>query len=156
MLMGEEKVKDIKVEDYKTALRKVINTLKDKVDIIILLSHLGYIMDTGLPNEFPEIDVIIGSHSQTLLTEPERYGKTIVAQAGKNGEHVGCLEIEFDLGSKKIVSFSNKFYPIFKEIKGDKKIGQIINEYIKFVSSGFKDTCSPSQVNISLLIIKLV
>ncbi len=141
MLMDEEKVKDVKVEDYKTALRKVINALKDKVDIIILLSHLGYIRDTGLPNEFPEIDVIIGSHSQTLLTEPERYGKTIVAQAGKNGEHVGCLEIEFDLGSKKIVSFSNKFYPLFKEIKGDSKIGQIIKEYIKFVSSGFKDTC---------------
>ncbi len=141
LLMPQEKVGAVKVEDYKSSLRKVLNELKDKVDIIILLFHLGYIRDTGLASEFPEIDIITGSHSQTLISEPEKYGKTVITQAGKNGEHVGCLEIELDLNSKRIVSFSNKFYPLFKEIKGDGQVAHIIGEYVKFVSSGFKDTC---------------
>lgn len=141
LLMEQEKVRDVRIDDYKTSLRKVIDELKGRVDIIILLSHLGYVRDTGLPNEFPEIDIIIGSHSQTLTSEPDKRGETIIVQAGKNGEQVGCLDLEFDPGSKRIVSFSNKFYPLFKEIKGDKKVAQLINEYIKFVSSGFKDTC---------------
>ena len=43
--------------------------LRDKgVDIIIVLSHCGYLIDLELAEKCDDIDIIVGGHSHTLLT----------------------------------------------------------------------------------------
>lgn len=140
-VLPNQKIKEIEIEDYLKVLEEIIPYLKSKADIIILLSHLGYVKDIGIASKFPDIDIIIGAHSQTLLREPEIHNKTIILQAGKDGGHVGFLKISVGISDKKILNFSGDLYPLLKDIKGDPSISSILKAYQKFVSFGFKDTC---------------
>lgn len=76
---------------------------RDKCDVIICLSHLGAnpkeggVNDYALARSSKYIDVIIGGHSHTMLTnesERNREGKPLViAQMGKNGLYLGRIDL---------------------------------------------------------------
>lgn len=59
------------------------------VDRIIALTHLGNRQDHALAEACPEIDIILGGHSHTILEQPERVGKTLIFQAGSHGRFLG-------------------------------------------------------------------
>ena len=89
------------------------NRLKDKgCDLVICLSHLGYkyegtkISDLVLAKETENIDLIIGGHTHTFLSEPVRMqnkkGRDIlINQVGFGGINLGRLDYVFDASSKK-------------------------------------------------------
>ncbi|MCC8019435.1 MAG: bifunctional metallophosphatase/5'-nucleotidase [Rikenellaceae bacterium] len=67
--------------------------LSDSVDLYILISHLGFTEDSILAVARPELDIIIGGHSHTLLPEGREIGGTLVTQTGKNLQYAGVTEI---------------------------------------------------------------
>ena len=79
---------------------------KEKCDVIICLSHLGANATNGEVNDFEiahktrYIDVIIGGHSHSMITnttEKNAAGKSIViAQMGKSGLYLGRVELEVE------------------------------------------------------------
>lgn len=71
--------------------------------LVVLLSHLGLEKpealwdDRRIAVELQEdIDLVVGAHSHDLLSEGERVGRLLVAQAGAFGEHLGRIEIDGD------------------------------------------------------------
>jgi hypothetical protein len=56
--------------------------LKEQCDIVVALNHIGYVADKAIAQKFDFIDVIIGAHSHTLISEAEMVGTVLVAQAG--------------------------------------------------------------------------
>lgn len=108
-------------------LSKTIRTLKSQCDIIIVLSQAGYDEDGKLAKSLPEIDILIGGHTQMEINEKLQTGKTIIAQAGSNGEWVGVLTIRIQ--NKKIVSFDNALQPMNKLIREDAAIQQWIQNF---------------------------
>ncbi len=117
----------VSIDSQLTSLTPVINDLKNKCDIVILLSHSGYDNDIELAKKFPEINLIIGGHSQTLLKEPARIEDTFILQAGKGGFNVGVLKIQFK--DKKIDKVENKLILLDKSIENHQIIMTIIEEY---------------------------
>ncbi|WP_236403024.1 bifunctional metallophosphatase/5'-nucleotidase [Microaerobacter geothermalis] len=71
-----------------------VRQLKNQADILILMSHLGFQRDLDIARRFPEIRLIIGSHTHHTLPEGIREGNCLIAQAGKFGEYVGHITIE--------------------------------------------------------------
>jgi len=126
----------IKVQDQETEIKKDINSLKKNgVDLVILLSHSGYEADIELAKKIPEIDVVVGGHSQTLLKKPVKQGKTVIVQAGTDGAHIGILELEIEKG--EIEDYSNSFrLPDEFRPKDDTFVRRLINEYISNVRGG--------------------
>lgn len=62
---------------------------------VIGLTHVGYETDSLLAVNHPEIEVIIGGHSHTLI-ESERYiNGVLMTQSGHYMEHVGMVELSF-------------------------------------------------------------
>ncbi|CAG2122753.1 unnamed protein product, partial [Medioppia subpectinata] len=58
----------IKFMDEIQCLREEVRKLKsDGIDIIIGLGHSGFVRDVEIAKSVPEIDVIVGGHSHTLL-----------------------------------------------------------------------------------------
>jgi 5'-nucleotidase / UDP-sugar diphosphatase len=54
-------------------------------DLFVLLTHRGVQEDVRLANAFPEIDVIIGGHSHTLLEDALTVNGVLIAQTGSLG-----------------------------------------------------------------------
>lgn len=67
--------------------------LKDEVDILIALNHIGISDDRRLAEAVEFFDVIIGGHSHTTLNEPDIVNGTPIAQAGSNANNVGILDL---------------------------------------------------------------
>ena len=100
---------DIEVDDLDTTITNLqieVDRLRSQgIDKIILLSHSGYENEKRIAQQTTGIDVILGGHSHDLIKDVT-YGKNlfynrdgepvIITQAGKDGEHFGVLNLEFD------------------------------------------------------------
>lgn len=56
--------------------------LADKHTVLVALTHLGFVLDQVLARSTSGIDVIIGGHCHTLLTNAVEANGTLIAQAG--------------------------------------------------------------------------
>lgn len=81
-----------------------LEQLREQVDVIVLLSHLGLNEDRRLARLFPEIDVIIGGHTHHLLQQEEVVDQTILTAAGKHCSHVGEVIITFDHETGQVIA----------------------------------------------------
>lgn len=72
----------------ETAARLAAELRKD-VDLVVALTHIGHRQDLGLAEACPDIDLIFGGHSHTVLERPQRVGRTWVCQGGSHGRFVG-------------------------------------------------------------------
>ncbi|SFJ53655.1 5'-nucleotidase [Phyllobacterium sp. CL33Tsu] len=101
----------VKFANEAETLRKVVDTLNGEgVNKIIALNHDGYLRDKELAAQVDGIDVIVGGHSHTLLsnTDPEAIGPypTLVkspsgrdvpiVQAKSYSKYLGELKVTFD------------------------------------------------------------
>lgn len=82
----------------------------DGINKIILLTHLGFNLDNSIASQLSGVDIIIGGHSHTLLSNtytsgaeayPMEFSGTdgnpiIYVQAGEKNIYLGALEVEFD------------------------------------------------------------
>ncbi len=75
------------------------------INKIIVLSHSGLSVDLALAEAVPQIDVIVGGHSHTLLANsddkaaspyPTMVGNTAIVQAYAYGRYLGELNVTFD------------------------------------------------------------
>ncbi len=77
--------------------REQIRLFKEQgVDIFIAVTHSGVAEDIELATAVPELHLIVGGHSHTLIPEPKTVGSTLVVQAGSLLQYLGVLEIAFD------------------------------------------------------------
>jgi 5'-nucleotidase len=92
-----------KIKDPFQSLLETVNQVKEKVDIIVLLSHLGISDDEIIAREFPDIDIIIGGHTHHVLQNGTEINETLVAGAGKYGQYVGHITLTIDSAQKALV-----------------------------------------------------
>ena len=131
---------NITISDIAQSVQNEVNILKNKgIDIIILLSHIGIDEDIELANNIKDIDIIVGGHSHTLLSNDENvvsaYGnypiivenenKTLISATGMGGQYIGNLNVIFDKNGN-IIKFSGDTIPVNSEIKNDRIVKDII------------------------------
>lgn len=106
-LVSPKNVKGIKYIEPYNVVNKHASKLKkkEKCDLVILLSHLGFDggskhapSDDMVAAQSKDIDIIIGGHSHTYITEkklvPNKNGKDVViVTANEKGNYVGKLDL---------------------------------------------------------------
>ncbi|GAF64940.1 nuclease [Bacillus sp. TS-2] len=85
-------------------LYELIKLVREKVDILVLMSHLGLFRDEEIAEKVEGIDVILGSHTHDLLKQGKRIYGTLITQSGKHGHYFGKVLIEYDTKKKQVVS----------------------------------------------------
>jgi len=85
--------------DTTTSLKEVFKELNKKFKNlddkkIILLSHSGIDTDEAIAKNFPQIDWIIGAHSQSYLRYSQDVGKTQLVQVLSRNHYFGKIDIQ--------------------------------------------------------------
>ncbi len=112
----------------ENTVKKYTEELKDKVEIIIVLSHIGHYADRILAEKVKGIDIIVGGHSHTKVERPVLIGNTIIVQAWEHGKALGVLDLT--VKDRKIAHFEGYLEEINPEGgKEDKSVKAIIDKY---------------------------
>lgn len=92
------------VSEPLSILKELVEKLKDEVDILICLSHLGLAFDEQLAELCNEIDIIFGSHTHHLLIEGKEVNGVLLTGCGKFGMYTGHAVIQFDHNTKQVIN----------------------------------------------------
>jgi len=115
-LVAPKNHEGIEWKDPYASLKPVVKRLREveKVDLVVVLSHLGYNLngtapdDLRMPGEVAGIDAIIGGHSHTFLEAPTRVpqaqGETLVFQVGFGGVNLGRMDFAVTRGTVRAAS----------------------------------------------------
>lgn len=101
-------------------------------EVIVALTHIGVTKDKWLAINVPELDLIVGGHSHTelhqVVYQTSKNGKKIpIVQAGKFGEWIGKLMLDYDRKTKKLKVLEYKLHPVYSETK-DEVVQNIISD----------------------------
>jgi 5'-nucleotidase/UDP-sugar diphosphatase len=109
ILTMRENLKGLRMLNHVQVTRKYIAELrKQRVNLIIVLSHIGVDADKALADSIPDVDVIIGGHSHTALFQPIKRKHTIICQAGARGRWIGELNLAVDLAGDSVFRYDGK------------------------------------------------
>lgn len=112
---------------FKTkSLKETINTNYPEC-LNILLSHSGEMTDREIAGLFPQIDIIIGGHTQSALEQPVVVGKTLIVQAGGSGRYIGRLDLNLKNGD--IADYSYHLVKMTQDMPSDPDISKIVEDY---------------------------
>ena len=129
------------VETAKAMARKLRE--EDKVDVVILLSHMGVAQqDDGswrgeeveMVEQVPGIDIVVGGHSHVALPQPVLVnGHTPVVQAGSEIQYLGELHMQLgEDGKTRVRDYS--LHPINDQTAGDGVITTQVEDFKQQVS----------------------
>ncbi|HVY36361.1 MAG TPA: bifunctional metallophosphatase/5'-nucleotidase [Polyangia bacterium] len=134
-----------------TAAARMVDDLrnKDKVDVVIALSHSGIYSDgTGedavLAQAVPGIDVIVSGHTHDTLTQPKQIGSTWIVTAGKYGENLGQLQLSVTKGAKPgdpatvVLDGAYVLQPMDDSVPGDATTQTAVETYIGAVDTALQ------------------
>ncbi len=128
-------------------VEKYIQELKEKADVIVVLSHIGYPSDRDLAEKVKGIDVIVGGHSHTRITKPVSLGNTLIVQAWEHGKALGILDLTIKDG--KIIRSEGHLQEIRPEKgKGDKATLAIMKKYRKRVDAVLNERIGETEVDL--------
>ena len=101
-VVDKEIAAKFKYQDPAEVTGLIASYLKEEkgCDLVMCLSHLGYMEDKELASKVHDLDLIVGGHTHTLLHKLQKVKNldgddTIVVQNWKWGLNVGELKVEF-------------------------------------------------------------
>ena len=107
-------------------LPKIVSELKnkEKVDFIILLSHLGMPTDYELLKTVSDVDVCVSGHTHNRLNYPIKVGGALLIQSGCHGSFITRLDL--DILNGRIVDYTHKLITVDASIDKNPEIEKII------------------------------
>ncbi|MGB9593000.1 MAG: bifunctional metallophosphatase/5'-nucleotidase [Anaerolineae bacterium] len=115
-------------DPLETAREYVAKARADKVDAVVILSHLGNVMDRKIATEVDGITAIVGGHSYDLLQETLQLNNTVIGQAGYGGEWLGEITVDFD-AEGNVTSAKAGVIPLTEEYADDPELAALAARY---------------------------
>lgn len=104
---------------------------RERVDLIVVISHLGFPHDVRLASEVEGVDIWLSGHTHNRLYEPVYINGTAMIQSGCHGTFLGRLDLEVDgEGMNRRTNLSHKLIVVEQEIKPDPSVEEMINRVL--------------------------
>lgn len=84
---------------------------RDEVDLMVMLSHLGVVVDIPVAQAVTGIDLVLGGHSHAGASV-QTVNKTLVVQPDYFGKGVTRIDVDVDLATKAIVGMRRTEVPV--------------------------------------------
>jgi sulfur-oxidizing protein SoxB len=111
-------------------LPPIIDVLRtqEKVDLIILVSHLGFPQDMKLLSEVQGIDICLSGHTHNRLYKPVLQGKTLIIQSGCHGSFLGRLDLEIE--RRRVADYRHQLIEVEANINADPAVTDLIRQVL--------------------------
>lgn len=116
------------VRDPLLTTQACVEKLRDQVDIVIVLSHLGLNNDKLMAKTIKGIDCIFGGHTHHLLEEPLCIDNTYICAAGKFGRYVGQFQLQYDFEKRRITQARGRVVDV-EAFANDHQVEHIVATY---------------------------
>ncbi len=114
---------NVELSDYIKHLRQ-----KERVDLVVILSHLGYPQDLKLATDVEGIDILLSGHTHNRLHQPVIVNRAIIIQSGCHGSFVGRLDLK--ISNNRIHNFTHQLIPIEENIQPNAAIHDMIDKVL--------------------------
>ena len=120
----------IVVLDPLEALEDDVAQVSEEADVVIVLSHLGTVMDLQLAGEVQGVDLIVGGQSRDVLDPPlwDEPSSTVIAQAGYQGQRIGVVSLETD-SQGKVAGHEGQVVVLGDEFADDPEMRAFLDQY---------------------------
>ncbi|MEK7790378.1 MAG: 5'-nucleotidase C-terminal domain-containing protein [Deltaproteobacteria bacterium] len=163
-IVHEKNVWNLEFRNPIDETKKVLSEVKSQADFIIAVTHLGYypeephesdgIGDIHLAKANPEIDLIVGGHSHTLLKEPVVipaeagiHSKTVIVQAFQYAKNIGELRLRVD--GDHIESYEYMMHELDEKIADDIEMTALLEPYLAKAKSSFDVVVGEAKVTLN-------
>jgi len=149
-LSRQTKADGVEVLDPSARLKSLVPELKNRVDVIVLLSNLGEFEDRKLASTVDGIDVIIGSGPGGQRYQPLKIGRTYLLRGYPKGKSVGKVVVKLN-SEGGIQGLNNELHQLQARLPVDEAAIREIKE-LKRKYSGHKAVVTkPSSAKNSFL-----
>ncbi len=120
----------LRFSDGAESLPHCIDKLRreEQVELVVVVSHLGFPQEVKLVKEVEGIDVLLSAHTHDRLAAPVRVGKTLIIQSGFDGSFLGQLNLEIANG--QVCDFRHRLIEIAESIVPDAATERVVNEQL--------------------------
>jgi 5'-nucleotidase len=125
----------VRIADPLVTARDAARRLRDSVDVLVALTHLGVADDARLAALAPEYDVILGGHEHENYTLRRGPRLTPVLKADANARTVQVVAVEARPGARPVVSA--RLQPVTDAIADDPATAAVVAAYIDSAYAGF-------------------
>ena len=124
----------ISLQEAKIEVGRICNAFKnDDIDLTVLLTHIGFESDKELAAMLDPawgVDLIIGGHSHTVLSEPAFVNGVLIVQAGCGTNQIGRFDIVVDDDTNSIVDWKWQLIPIDEDLaEPDMRMMEFIDSF---------------------------
>lgn len=126
-----------------------IKELKEEedVDLVVLLSHLGFPQEVKLSKEIDGIDVLLSAHTHNRVYEPAVVNNTIIIQSGCHGSFLGRLDLEVQ--GKEIVDFNHELVLMDRSKVEDKDLRKKVDKVLEEDKEKLNQVVGETKTNLA-------
>jgi len=112
-------------------LRSHIPSLRHEhsVDLIVVLSHLGFPQDCKLASAVAGIDVLLSGHTHNRLDAPVVVNDTIIMQSGAHGSFVGRLDLKVTRDG--LADWTHALLPVDDSCAPDAEMTAVVDDALR-------------------------
>lgn len=96
------------------------------VDLVVVISHLGFPQEVKLAREVDGIDVLLSGHTHNRLFEPAIVNDTIIIQSGCHGSFLGRLDLTVE--NRRVTKFDHDLIVVGEEIRPDPGVEELVRK----------------------------
>jgi hypothetical protein len=116
------------IDDGLRVVKPLLDSLKHQVDVVLLLSQLGFWNTLELLDQCPQIEVAVVGNEGKTVREPIHYGNSLVVMSGNRGQYLGELDLTFD-DEGHILSNRGKLIALSDSIPDDPEVSALVAEF---------------------------
>ena len=137
----------VSVEEPVGAARRLVPTLREQADLVVVLSHLGLADDRRLAAAVPGIDLIVGGHNHHVLAQPAMAGEVAILQAGERGRWLGRLDLVCQDGRLRRTAY--RLLPVDSRVPEDPAMAAEVARIVAAAEAGLDEEIGMTAVELS-------
>jgi len=114
---------EVLVTEPVQTLMQTVDEIRDDVDVVIVLSHLGFMFDVNLNQVVPDVDMIVSGRDTEVYHPPITSSGPVIVSAGSRGEYIGRVDLHFDVDAN-LVNLDSHMQILTDEVEDDPEMRQ--------------------------------